>query len=138
MEQALALDAKNGNTLWSDAVFNKLQNVKATFKSHSDWKKAPLGHHFVQCHVVFDIKMEDFRHEARLVEGDHMTEAPATIIYEIAMSRETVRIILMIEALNYCEVRSGDILNEYVQASVKKRCEPLWVLSLTKMWLRLQ
>jgi hypothetical protein len=43
--------------------------------------------------------MEDFRHKARLVAGGHMTKAPATITYAIVVSRETVRIALLMAAL---------------------------------------
>ena len=60
VEQALALDAKNGNTLWDDAISKELMNVKVTFKILPDGKKVPIGHQFMQCHKVLDIKMKDF------------------------------------------------------------------------------
>ena len=50
-----------------------------------------------------------------------MTEAPASIMYASVVSRETVRIALMIVALNYLEVKLGDILNMYVQAPVTEK-----------------
>ena len=59
----------------------------------------------MQCHIVFDIKMEGFRQKARLVAGDHMTEAPATIRYDGIVFRETFRTALMIAALNDLEVK---------------------------------
>ena len=71
--------------------------------------------------MVFNIKMEDFRHKAGLVAGGHMTKAPATITYASVVSRETFRIALMIAALNNDEVKSGDILNAYVQAPVTEK-----------------
>ena len=71
--------------------------------------------------MVFDIKMEDFRHQARLVAGNHMAKAPATIMYASVVSRETVRMALMIAALNDLEVKSGNILNAYVQAPVTEK-----------------
>ena len=75
----------------------------------------------MQCHMVFGIKMEDFRCKARLVAGDHMTKAPATITYVSVMSRETVRIAFMIAALNNVEFKLGNILNVYVQAPVTEK-----------------
>ena len=63
-------------------------------------KKGPIGHHFVQCHMIFDVKMEDFRHTARLVAGCHMTNAPFTFTYANIVSRKTVRIALMTATLN--------------------------------------
>ena len=64
--------------------------------------------------MVFDVKMEDFRHKARLVTRGHMTQAPATITYASIVSRETVKIALMNAALNDFEVKLGDIMNAYV------------------------
>ena len=53
-----------------------------------------------------------------------MTEALATITYASIVSRETVRIALMMAALNDPEVKSGNILNAYVQAPVTKK---VWI-----------
>ena len=71
--------------------------------------------------MVFNVKMEDFRHMARLVAGGHMTKALATIMYARVVSRERVRIALMIAALNDLEVKLGNILNAYVQAPVTEK-----------------
>ena len=56
-----ALDAKNGNTLWADAITKEMENVRVAFEVLPDGKSVPIGHQFVQCHTVFDIKMEEFR-----------------------------------------------------------------------------
>ena len=50
-----------------------------------------------------------------------MTEAPAATTYASLVSRETVRIALMIAALNDLEVKLGDTLNAYVQAPVTEK-----------------
>ena len=55
-----------------------------------DGKSVPIGHQFVQCHMVFDVKMEDFRQMARLVAGDHLTRAPTTIMYASVVCRKMV------------------------------------------------
>ena len=49
------------------------------------------------------------------------TETPATITYARVVSRETVRIVLMITTLNDLEVKSGNILNAYVQAPITEK-----------------
>ena len=38
VEQALALDLKNGNTLWADAILKELENVKVAIKILPDVK----------------------------------------------------------------------------------------------------
>ena len=107
MEQALILDAKNGNTLWADAIAKVLQNVKEAFIILPDGKKAPIGHQILQGCLGFDIKMENFN-KARLVTVSYMTEASATIMYAYVVSRETIRIALMITTLDNHEVKLGD------------------------------
>ena len=48
VEQALALDAKNGNTLWADAISKEMENVRVAFEVLPDSKSTPIGHQFVQ------------------------------------------------------------------------------------------
>ena len=56
------------------------------FEVLSDRKPVPIGQQFVQCHMVFYIKMEEFREKARLVAGGYMMEALATTAYAIIVS----------------------------------------------------
>ena len=58
------------------------------FKVLPDGKSVPIGHQFVQCHMIFDIKMEGFRHKARFMAGSQMTKALTTIKYASVVSRE--------------------------------------------------
>ena len=74
VEQALALDAKNNSTLWVDAISKEKDNVRVSFEFLPDGKSVPIGHQFVQCHMVFKIKIEDFKCKARFVAGAHMAK----------------------------------------------------------------
>ena len=47
VEEAYALDAKNGNMLWVDAIFKEIENVRVAFKILPDGRSVPLGHQFV-------------------------------------------------------------------------------------------
>ena len=48
---------------------------------------APLpDHQYIRCHMIFDIKMEDFRYKSQVVAGGHATKAPATLTYASVMS----------------------------------------------------
>ena len=83
--------------------------------------RIPVDYQFVRCHMVFDIKIEDFRRKARLVAGGHMTDAPKCMTYSSVVSRDTVRLALTIAALNDLEVKAGDVENAYVQAPVTEK-----------------
>ena len=48
-------------------------------------------------------------------------DAPATITYASVVSQETVRIALMLAALNDLEVKVGDVLNAYITAPITEK-----------------
>ena len=50
-----------------------------------------------------------------------MTEAPASLTYSTVVSRDSVRIILMIAALNGLEISSCDIQNAYLTAPCREK-----------------
>jgi hypothetical protein len=121
VKDALDIDRRNGNTFWADAIAKEMKDVHAAFKLPLNGQSAPIGYQKISCHMIFDIKMEDFRRKARLVAGGHRTEAPATITYASVVSRETVCIALLMAALNDLEVKIGDVPNAYITAPVTKR-----------------
>jgi hypothetical protein len=50
-----------------------------------------------------------------------MTKAPATITYASVVSRETVRIALLMAALNDLNVKVGDVLNAYIATPITEK-----------------
>ncbi len=121
VREALALDCKNGNTLWADAIAKEMREVRIAFNILSDGGSAPICYQKIPCHMIFDLKMEDFRQKARLVAGGHLTKAPATITYASVVSRETVCLALTFVSLNDLEVKIGNVLNTYITALVKEK-----------------
>ena len=93
-----------------DASAKEMTNVRVAFNLLKDGYRAPIGHKHINCHLIFDVKMEDFRRKARLVAGGHMTETPKCMTYSSVVGRETVRIALTIAALNDLQVKAGDIM----------------------------
>jgi hypothetical protein len=126
VQHAIQLDEKNGNTLWWDAIMKEMANVRIAFEKFKGEKKdLPPGYQEIKCHMIFDVKLgENFRRKARYVAGGHMTEPPASITYSSVVSRESVRIALLIAALNDLDVMSADIQNAYLHAPCRER---IWV-----------
>ncbi len=118
--EAKDLDQKNGNTFWTDAIAREMTEVPKAFKVLPEGQNAPIGYQKIPCHIVFDVKMEDFKCKTCLVAGGHRTEAPTTITYASIISCETVRIALMLAALNNLQVKTGDVLNAYITAPYKE------------------
>ena len=84
---AKGIDHESASNWWVKHVLKKRDRIIVSIRR---WHTR--GHQFSQYHMVFDIKMEDFRCKTRLVVGGHMTKASANIMYDSIVSRETVRI----------------------------------------------
>ena len=121
MDDAYLIDNKNGNTHWADAISKEMENAKIVFDILPNGQSAPRGYTRINCHMIFDINIEDFRRKARLVAGGNMIETPICQTYSSVVSRETVRMALTIAALNDLEVKSGDIMNAYLTALITEK-----------------
>jgi hypothetical protein len=122
---AMRLDTENGNTLWMDAVALEIASVNVSFKHVDDGEEVPVGYQYIDCHMVFDVKLDGFRRKARMVAGGHMTEAPAVMTYASVVSRESVRIALTLAALNDLQVKASDVMNAYLTAPCE---EKIWTI----------
>jgi hypothetical protein len=103
-----------------------MKNVRVAFNVLADGMAPPADHQFICCHMIFDIKMEDFRRKARLVAGGHATKAPATLTYASVVSRETVQIALLMAALNDVDIWAADVLNAYHRALPRENLDHSW------------
>jgi hypothetical protein len=124
-EEAVKLDKENGDTQWQDAIRVEMSKVRIAFKILNEDEKIPPGYQQIRCHIIFDIKIEDFRRKARLVAGGHTTDAPPVLTCSSVVSRESVRIALTVAALNALQVKSSDIENAYLTAPVS---EKIWTV----------
>ncbi len=95
--------------------------MRIAFNILPDGSSAPIGYQMIPCHMVFDVKMEDFRQKARLVAGGHLNKAPATITYASVVSHETVCLALTFASLNDLEVMVGDVLKPILPHQSRKR-----------------
>jgi hypothetical protein len=123
VQEALAFDKENGDTLWWDAICTEMKNVRPAFE---EWSKPlsdiPIGYQEFRCHLIFDVKMgENFRRKARFVAGGHTTDVPSTLTYASVVSRDSVRIALTIAALNDLKIMACDIQNAYLTADCREK-----------------
>ena len=120
VEEALQLDRKNNNTLWTDAMEKEMKNSRIAFELLSRDDKPPPGYKKITCHMNFEIKM-DLRRKARYVAGGHLTDPPSSMTYSTVVSRESVRIAFLVAALNGLNVLAGDIQNAYLNAPTEEK-----------------
>ena len=75
------IDKENGNMLWQDTIAKEMVNIRIAFKILPDGLKEPVGHQYMERHLVFEIKLDGFHRKSWLVTGGHMTETPAVMTY---------------------------------------------------------
>jgi hypothetical protein len=71
-------------------VGKEMKDVRLAFKCLNPGERTPLDYKWIKCHMIFDIKIEDFRRKAHMVAGGHMTSAPTIMTYASMVSRETI------------------------------------------------
>jgi hypothetical protein len=115
------LDKENDNTIWPDAVRKEMNNFRIAFKIINGEESVPPTYQEICCHMIFDVKMEDFRRKARLVAGGHTTDTPHAMTYASVVSREPVTVALTLAALNDLDVKMADIENAYLTAPITEK-----------------
>ena len=123
IKEALDIDKRNNNTVWRDAMVEEMKRIKGAFKEYDGDPSNLVGYQEITTHMIFDIKLgENFRRKARLVADGHKTDPPNSVTYSSVVSRDSVRICLLIAALNDLDVQSGDIENAYLTAKCREKC----------------
>ena len=110
--------------LWHDAIMKEMKHVRFAFKrwdgSIEEAQSKLRGYQKIRCHMSFDIKM-DFTRKARIVAGGHTTEAPTALTYSSIVFRDSVRLVLLVAALNDVPLLAADIGNAYLNATCRSR-----------------
>jgi hypothetical protein len=96
-------------------------NVTVAFKMLDDGEDVPPAYKYIECHMIFDVKMENFQRKARLVAGGYMTGVPSLPTYVSVVLRESVHIALIIAALNDLDILANDVQNAYITAPNSER-----------------
>jgi hypothetical protein len=120
-DDCVKLDKENDNTLWQDTARKEMKNVIIAFKIRNGEESAPPTYQEICCHMIFDVKMEDFRRNARFVAGGHTSDTPHAMTYASVVSRESVIIALTLAALNDLDVKMAEIENAYLTAPITEK-----------------
>jgi hypothetical protein len=120
-DDCVRLDKENDNTIWQNTVRREMKNFRIAFKILNGEKSVPPTYREIRCHMIFDVKMEDFWRKARFVAGGNTTDTPHAMTYASVASRESVRIALTLAALNYVDVKMADIENAYLTAPITEK-----------------
>jgi hypothetical protein len=116
-------------------VKKEMDKVNVAFEFCEDWTPEQvrlglargdfIGFQEIKCHMIFDVKM-DLTRKARMVAEGHTTETPASLTYSRQVSRDSVRIALLVAALNNLDIMACDIGNAYLNAPCR---EKIWFVA---------
>jgi hypothetical protein len=120
VDEALEIDRRTDTTFWYDAIQKEMRNNAIAFEFLQPGDSIPIGYTKISLHMVFDIKI-DFTRKARLVAGGHLTQVPSNLTYSSVVSRESIRIMFLIAALNDLHILSADIGNAYLNAPNREK-----------------
>jgi hypothetical protein len=110
-----------------DAIKLEMKNVRVAFEEFEGDPTTLVGYIKIIGHLVFDVKLgENFRRNAMHCADGHKTGAPASVTYSTVVSRDSVRILLTIAALNKLEVMGADVQNAFLTAPYKEKC---WIVA---------
>jgi hypothetical protein len=135
VQEAWHIDEETGMTFWMDAIRKEMEKVKIAFEFCESWTPQQIrdglargdfvGYQEIDCHMIFDIKM-DLTRKARFVAGGHTMETPTSITYSSVVSRDSVRIAFLIAALNDVDIMACDVSNAYLNAPCR---EKIWFVA---------
>jgi hypothetical protein len=86
-DDCVRIDKENDNTLWQDELSKEMKNVQIAFNIMNGDESVPPTYQEIRCHMIFDMKMEDFHRKAIFVAGGHTTYTPHAMKYAIVVSR---------------------------------------------------
>ena len=121
VKEALEFDKESGTTYWHDAINKEIKNVKVAFNLLTEGESPPAGSKKIPYHIIFDVRF-DLTRKARLVAGGHKNKGvPQYNRFSSVALRDSVRIGLLVAALNDLSVATTDIGNAYLNAPPKER-----------------
>ena len=108
--------------MWADTIREEMKKIIGAVRIYNGDPKELIGYQEITGHIIFDVKLgEGFRRKARFVGNGHKTETPSLVTYSSVVSRDSVRIILMLAALNNLDIEGADIENAYLTAPCREK-----------------
>ncbi len=111
VKEELEIDKATNTTFWKDAIQKEMRSNKIAFKFLDDDEHVPLGFKWIKCHMIFDVNLA----------GGHMNDPPSSITYSSVVSRDSMRIALLLAALNDIDLLATIIGNAYLNASPREK-----------------
>ena len=94
-----------------------MTNNRIAFETYEGDVKYLVGYEEITGHLIYDVKLaENFRQKTRFVANGSFMDSPSFITYRKVVSQDSVRILLLVAALNNLEVMGADMQNAFLSA----------------------
>ena len=99
-----------------------MDKIKGAMRVYNGSTNELKGYQEITGDIIFDVKLgEGFRRKARFVGDGHKTETPSSVTYGTEVSRDSIRIILMVAPLNELDTQGTNIENMYLTALCREK-----------------
>ena len=124
LEESLGNGQGEHGPLLEDAVKQQMKNSRVAFQACNGNIKDFVGHKKIACHLVFDMALlECFRRKARFAADGRKVSTPPSMSCSAVVSRDSVRISLLITALNDLDALGCNVQNAFPSANdLEKHC----------------
>lgn len=125
VEDSYVIDDIDGYTFWGDTLREEMKKIKEAVYVHDGSPEELIGFQKITGHIICKVKLgEGFRRKARFVVDGHKTRLSSSVTYSSVVSRDSIRIMLLIAALNDLDIEGADIENAYLTAPCR---EKVWI-----------
>ena len=115
-DRAVELDNINDIYLYQQALEKEMNNIQVTLDINDEGVAASVGYQYIGCHTIFDIKATTLTRKFWFILGGHAMDTPASMTYASVLSRESVRVALLLAAFNDLDIFSTELQNDYLDA----------------------
>jgi hypothetical protein len=117
--EVMKIDSNTGTNFWRKVIEKEMKNVMPAFKFRDD-NQVPVGYKHIDCHMIFDVKL-DLTRKARYVAGGHQMDPTKEMVYASVISRDSVRFTFLLAALNDLDILAADVQNAYLNAPTTEK-----------------
>ena len=122
VNESYEFDKENGNKLWTNGIKEEMNTVMVAIQESNVSPYTFISHQDIVLLMIFEIKIdENFRCKARMIAGCNTTKTPSSITYSSVVLRDSVRILLMIAALNDLDLQAADTKNAHLTTPCREK-----------------
>ena len=121
IKEAKEMGIRNGTYHWVKAIDKEFKNTRKAFRILDEDTKILVGSTKITYGIIFDVKFNLARKTSVVAHGYKNYGVSPHIIYDSVVSRESVRIMFLLAALNNIDVLAADIAGAYLNAPPKEK-----------------